>query len=268
MQTRRRDQFSTVRTEGPILPPDLLRRIADDDKALGGLTPDAYHLGSGERLNEVINRSWNRLLGAWATFRAGTAMLGEIDAATGMTRDRWLYPLFQELGYGRLPPARGIEVDGTHYPISHAWGTVPIHLVGAGVDLDRRAAGVAGAARVSPHGLVQDLLNRSADHLWGFASNGLRLRVLRDNVSITRQSYVEWDLEAMMDGEVYADFALLWLVCHQSRVEAERPDEYWLEKWTRAAQEQGTRALDQLRGGVEQAITALGKGFLAHPANG
>jgi hypothetical protein len=33
------------------------------------------------------------------------------------------------------------------------------------------------------------------------------------------------------------------------------------------AQEQGTRALDQLRGGVEAAIAALGRGFLAYPGN-
>ena len=70
-----------------------------------------------------------------------------------------------------------------------------------------------------------------------------------------------------MEGEVYADFALLWLLCHQSRVEAERPEQCWLEKWSQAAQEQGTRALDQLRGGVEEAIKALGRGFLAHPNN-
>jgi len=42
---------------------------------------------------------------------------------------------------------------------------------------------------------------------------------------------------------------------------------YWLERWTAAAKERGTRALDSLRGGVEQAIQTLGEGFLAHPAN-
>jgi hypothetical protein len=78
---------------------------------------------------------------------------------------------------------------------------------------------------------------------------------------------VEFDLQAMMEGEVYADFALLWLLCHQSRVEAERPAECWLEKWSREAQEQGTRALDQLRKGVEGAINILGRGFLSHQAN-
>ncbi|MGI6491359.1 MAG: hypothetical protein ACOX0T_02895 [Pelotomaculum sp.] len=48
---------------------------------------------------------------------------------------------------------------------------------------------------------MQEYLNRSSEHLWGFVSNGFVLRILRDNVSLTRQSYVEFDLQSMMDGE-------------------------------------------------------------------
>jgi hypothetical protein len=92
--------------------------------------------------------------------------------------------------------------------------------------------------------------------------------VLRDSASITRQAYLEFDLEAMLDGEVYADFVLLWLIGHQSRLEGKRPSDCWLEKWSQAAQQQGTRALDQLRDGVQLTIEALGRGFLAHPSNG
>ena len=267
MQTRRKDIFTTIRTEGSILPPDLLQRIAGGDRDLGGLAPADYHLGKGERLNEAINRSWNRLLGVWASFKNGLEKLPSGDPATTITRERWLLILFQELGYGRLLTVRAVEIDGKSYPVSHTWQHTPIHLVGSRVDLDRRSAGVAGAARTSPHSLVQQFLNRSGDHLWAFVSNGFILRILRDNVSLTRQAYVEFDLQEMMEGEVYADFALLWLLCHQSRVEAERPAECWLEKWSRAAQEQGTRALDQLRKGVEGAINILGRGFLSHQAN-
>lgn len=70
-----------------------------------------------------------------------------------------------------------------------------------------------------------------------------------------------------MDGEAYSDFVLLFLLAHESRVEAEVPEECWLERWNVEAQAQGTRALDHLRDGVEAAIAALGTGFLAHPAN-
>ena len=59
-------------------------------------------------------------------------------------------------------------------------------------------------------------------HLWAFVTNGLRLRILRDNSRLTRQAYVEFDLQAMFEGKVYTDFALMWRLCHQSRVEAEK----------------------------------------------
>lgn len=266
METPRRQLFVTIATEGAILPVDVLARIADGDRELPGLTPDAYHL-SGEKLGEAISRSYNRMLAAWATFEAARSKLAGGDTATGITREKWLLPLFSEFGYGRLVPTRALEIEGKSYPVSHIWQDAAIHLVGCGIDLDRRTPGAAGAARISPHGLVQELLNRSRAHLWGFVSNGLRLRVLRDNVSLTRQAFVEFDLEAMMRGEVYADFVLLWLVCHESRVEGERQEDCWLEKWSRLAAERGTRALDDLRRGVEEAITALGCGFLAHPRN-
>ncbi len=264
--TRIRSPFTTIRTEGALLPVDLLQRVMDGDTDLGGLTPDSYHL-SGEKLNEAINRSWNHLLGSWAAFLAAAAKLPEGDPGTTATRERWLLPLFNELGYGRLPIAKAIEIEGKPYPISHSWGITPIHLIGCNVDLDKRAPGVTGASRSSPHSLVQEVLNRDLSRLWGFVSNGKHLRVLRDNASLTRLAYLEFDLEDMMNGEVYADFALLWLVCHQSRVEGDRHDTCWLEKWSKAAQERGTRALDTLRDGVEEAIKALGSGFLAHPAN-
>jgi len=64
--------------------------------------------------------------------------------------------------------------------------------------------------------MVQEYLNRSENYLWALASNGLKLLILRDNASLTRQAYVEFDLEGILDGEAYSDFRLLWLLCHQS----------------------------------------------------
>jgi len=267
MRLRSRELFETVRAEGGLLPADLLRRVADGDGRLVGLAPADYHLAPGERLNEAITRSWNRLLGAWGAFDDARAKLPEGDAAAGMTRDRWLQPLFGELGYGRLVRRPAIEIEERAYPVFTQWESSPIHLVGCGVAIDRRTPGVAGAAGQSPHSLLQELLNRSPERLWGSVSNGLVLRVLRDNVALTRQAYVEFDLEAMFSGEAYADFVLLWLCCHQSRVEGDPPESCWLERWSAEAASEGTRALDSLRDGVQEAIEELGAGFLAHPAN-
>jgi hypothetical protein len=268
MARRSSARFVTIRTEGGLLPSELLQRLVDRDADLGGLTEASYHLLEGIRLHEAVTESWTRLGRVWVAFQQSIARLAETDPITGVTRDRWLLPLFHELGYGRLVGARPLELDGKSYPISHAWQTLPIHLVGWNVDLDRRSAGVPGAAKVSPHGLVQELVNRSKTFTWGVVSNGRRLRLLRDNVSLTRQAYVEFDLEAMFRGEVYSDFVVLWLLLHQSRVEGERPGDWWIERWTQEAHRQGARLLDRLRDGVQRAIEILGQGFLTHPRNG
>lgn len=263
----KRSAFITVKTEGGLFTADFLQRLASGSSDVPGLTPEAYHLAGREKLNEAASRAWNRLLGIWAAFPDATRNIPVTEAATGVTREKWLLPLFNELGYGRLQSARAIELDDRTYPVSHTWQRVPIHLVGFNVELDRRTAGIVGAARINPHGLVQELLNRRHESRWGFVSNGLKLRLLRDNRSLTRQAYVEFDLAAMMDGQAFSDFVLLWLLCHESRVEGEVSDDCWLEKWAKASREQATRALEDLRVGVEHAIEALGRGFLRHPSN-
>ena len=98
----------------------------------------------------------------------------------------------------------------------------------------------------------------------------MRLRILRDNQTLSRQSYLEFDLEAMFAGEVYSDLVLLWLVAHASRFvprEGERPETCWLGQWTAEAEQQGARALGELRRGVERALRILGRGLASHPRN-
>ncbi len=267
---RRNQEFQTIHSEGGLLPSDLLRRVPDRSSNLAGARPQDYGLPAGERLNEVITQSWNRLRRHWAEFREAAANLPETEAGTGLTNERWNLPLLRELGFGLLPASAGPEIGGRTYAISRFFGPAPVHLIGCNLALDRRSAGQRGAAAVNPHGLIQEFLNRSDAHLWALLSNGLRLRILRDNQALSRQSFLEFDLEAMMSGEVYSDFVLLWLLAHATRFapgDSERPETCWLEQWTQEAEEQGARALGELRRGVEQALVILGEGFTGHPKN-
>ena len=258
-----RSTFDTVRISGGLLSSGLLERVGVRDRSLEAAAPSNYYLAPEERLGEAITRSWNRLSTLWDRF---SGRLEQEGALTGPTRQEWLLPLFQELGYGHLGTAPGFELGGKSYPISHLWESTPLHLVGVGVDLDRRSPGVAGAASASPHGLVQEFLNRSDDHLWALVSNGRQLRLLRDNASLTRIAYVEFDLREMFGGEVYSDFALLWLTCHASRLEGPAGNQV-LERWRQDAAKQGVRALDTLRDGVEAAIESLGSAAVSHSHN-
>ncbi|WP_457651643.1 Eco57I restriction-modification methylase domain-containing protein [Rhodocaloribacter sp.] len=257
--------FDAIHIEGALLPRELLDALRHRSRELDYLDEAGYHLG-GVRLTDAVNESFQRMLHQWRRFKQ---YLDEHDgtASTSETRNRWLLPLFRELGYGQLQPAGGLVLDERAYPISHLWHRVPIHLLGWDLSLDRRTPGVVGAARMSPYSLVQTFLNASEDHLWGFVSNGRRLRLLRDNHALTRLAYVEFDLEAIFEGELYHDFALLWLVCHESRLEGIPPERCILEQWRTWAHARGARLLEHLRDGVEAAITALGMGFLQTPGN-
>lgn len=268
MSRARRSAFSAVKTEGGLLPDDLLEQVAAFDSNLKGLSNPDYHLADHERIGDEVNRSWTKLLGYWHAYKQAVAEAPEGDTTNKLTRERWLLPLFKELGYGQLPSGMSIEVDDKKLAVSHGWANSPIHLMGCRVPLDKKQKGVRGAAKTAPHGLVQAFLNRSDDHLWGFVSNGYTLRILRDHHSLTRQAYVEFDLQSIMDGELYSEFMLLWLVCHQSRVEGKKPEDCWLEKWFQQARDEGVRVLDDLRAGVEAAIKSFGTGFLKHRDNG
>ncbi len=57
------------------------------------------------------------------------------------------------------------------------------------------------------------------------------------------------------------------MICHQSRIETDKSESGWLEKWNNFARDLGTRALADLRTGVTKSIESLGHGFLEHPRN-
>ncbi len=115
--------FVTVRSEGGLLPPDLLARIAANDPELAGLRPEDYGLPKGERLTEAASRAWTNARAHWAAFRATSSALGPRESGTSETREQWIIPLFRELGWGRLAfRAAAEEMDGKRFPISHRGG--------------------------------------------------------------------------------------------------------------------------------------------------
>jgi hypothetical protein len=255
----RSESFSHVTVEGAILPIDLLQRIVSDPR-LEGLRPEDFSLALGERLSETTSHAWTKLSQLWAGLRP------LLDSTNPPSVHKWLDPFWRELGYGRLDKrAAPFLIDEKPYPISHSRGCCPIHIVEWSQNLDRRVESSEGKFP-SPHSMTQEFLNRSEAHLWAFVCNGRTLRILRDNIRLTRQAYVEFDLQAIFDSHSFADFTLLFRLCHESRVLGDAPQECWLERWSKVAINDGLRALDQLRGGVERAVEALGRGFL-HPAN-
>ncbi len=268
--------FKSVKTEGELLPQEILQRIITGDENIPYLSPLSYHLSANERLNEEATRAWNRLTGVWKSFKSHIEQLSPEAIGTSETREKWLLILFQELGYGRLQVQKAVEIDGKSFQVSHvAKEPVAIHLVSCKWDIDKRNSTSKNETKLSPHSLMQEYLNKCDEHLWGIVTNGYRLRILRDNLSLTRISYVEFDLQSIMDNENYSDFFLFWLICHQSRFETILdengkqlpPQTCIIEKWYGISVDEGVRALDELRSNVQKAIEFIGSGYLSHKLN-
>ncbi|MFE0806092.1 Eco57I restriction-modification methylase domain-containing protein [Streptomyces sp. NPDC058848] len=274
--TTRNQVFTAVHTVGGLLPADMLLRISEG-KDVPGSKPADYGMPSSRSVRDEAERSWEYLKPLWRDLRKHLPEDTETGVPasdpTGRADTDWLAPLWRELGFGRLTPVgpAGITADSDaekKFPVSHRWGHALVHQTAWNAELDKRPA---GAGTVPPQSMLQECLNRTEAHLWGVLTNGRQVRLLRDSSALATASYVEFDLEAIFDGELFSEFVLLYRLMHVSRFEVAEgaaPSSCWLEKWRTEAIASGTRALDQLRKGVQEAITALGTGFLRHPENG
>jgi len=160
------------------------------------------------------------------------------------------------------------------FPIGHAAlaGRVPVVIAPAGAGLDTPSSAFGdGMRRRSAFGLAQEFLNADENALWGLVTDGVTLRLVRGNASLTRPAWIEADLSRLFaaDSSGYPDFSALWLLIHESRFgrEGERVHDGPLEAWRQEGREEGTRAREKLRDGVEAALRSLGQGFISHPAN-
>lgn len=270
--------YRAIRIEGGLIPADELTRLTllADPKDTEQ-TESHYRIARGLKLRDEIARDFKIALNLWQDFQVlrqrQDVRLHEV------TVREWLIPLLRDVLHfhdiGRHSP---IEVAGHQYNIGHAGsgGRVPLVLAGVDEPLDAAAdrfgetnPETGKIRRRSPFMLTQEVLNASDDSLWALVSNGLSLRILRDNPSLTRPAYIEVDLEAIFAEELLADFSAFWLLAHASRfgnADALQTDCPW-ERWRDAGQQVGVTVRGKLRNQVANALRALGTGFLSHPAN-
>ncbi len=261
-------QYIGVHSEGGLIPYDVLDKIAKEESGLGQQAKD-FDLTAGRRLTDEIARAWSDAQDYWHIFQRRSSSLPGNETGATLTR-KWITDLLNELlGYELAYQQTGAVIGGKNYPISHRAGiseeSPPVQIEGFRADLDRRPQ----ARRLSPQALVQEYLNNSDSQLWGIVTNGFLLRLLRDTSRTSRPSYLEFDLQSILEGNRFNEFALFYRVCHRTRLPrtAEDATSCWLEKYFQLSVEQGGRVRDKLRDGVEDALKTLGTGFLRHPNN-
>ena len=257
-----------IQIEGNLIAPDITAEMLTG--TIKGQAAADFNFAKTDKLADEIAIAWGDAKAYWTAFQRAVPRLPDQDLATTVTREQWVVPLLRSLGYDPVYTAKAEVVDGQTYALSHrsdlGEDKPPVHVVGSRVKLEQRPP--SGTPRLSAHALMQEYLNRT-EHLWGIVTNGLQWRLLRDSSLMTRLTYIEFDLEQILNGENFAEFGLFYRLFHRSRLPqgADDADACLLEYYHQEAIQQGGRVRDRLRDGVEKALVLLGTGFLQHPDN-
>ncbi|MDE0444344.1 MAG: N-6 DNA methylase [Gammaproteobacteria bacterium] len=269
-QTDARIGFDALSIKGGLLGADWLAKVAQ--LRADSQTPADYGIPAGLELRDEIARSWRIAQACFHAMETGRASGGDARALADRFVEAFLRDALCFKSLVREPPQTSAE-DGTpEYPLQFfAIGErfpIVVAPIGAGLDAPLSDFGVDGRRRTA-FGLVQEYLNASPKALWGLATDGLTLRIARDNASLTRPAWIEADLGRIFAEELYSDFAALWLLAHETRFgrPSDPPTACPLERWRETAQQEGTPARERLSDGFRQALEILGQGFLAHAAN-
>lgn len=260
--------FPSIDIQGSILSSDLLAKIRSE-QATFQQGKDFKADFSNAKLKDEISFAWQEAKGQWTIFKSKIARLKEGETGTTETRNFWISPLLTNLGYNLVFNRTAEELNGKSFPIGYRDSNLdnfPVYVGGYFESLDKRPENKQ--LRVSPHALMQEYLNYS-EHLYGIVTNGHQLRLLRDASRITRLSYVEFNLEKMMEEDLYSDFVIFYRSLHSSRM-PEKIDagaESIIEKYHQEGLEAGSTIRSELGKAVKNAIRNLANSFINHPNN-
>ncbi|MDC8447480.1 MAG: N-6 DNA methylase [Nitrospira sp.] len=242
--------WPSLTLEGNLIAPAMLAQIAEpkDDTD----TRASYRIRKGLTIREEISTA----------FRVGQSHFDAFAALENPSAEatcRFIRDFLKEtFGFDDLVPADA--------PLAFlGGGRAPVVVVPPNEEkLDRRSPTLSTERSRSPAFALQDYLNDHDNALWGLVTNGVLIRLMRDNASLTRPAYIEADFRQIFTTEDAASFSALWLTIHRSRFGAEGAPatDCALERWRETGSREGEAARDRLADQVQLALKVLGSGFL------
>lgn len=259
--------FDALMIEGGLLSPEWLSKIAQLQASKQ--TSQDYKIPKGLALRDEIGRYWRIAEALWIDYRSKTDGVTDTKKLTEEFVENFLK---QCLSFEDFTKTDDVVLADHVYSIKYSAGNglIPIIISSPELGLDSLDPHFGEEHRKrTAFGLLQEYLNASDKILWGITSDGEVLRIVRDNSSLTKPAWIESNIKRMFQESRFADFAAFWLMCHRTRFgePGQQPDDCILEQWRNDCQTEGTRARDQLRIGVEDALESLGQGFISHADN-
>ena len=191
----------TLKLEGSLFLPDQL------EKAAYGRAQDQtevdYGVPKGVKLKDEYSRAFQIACAQWQHF---AAQLDRADVDPYRLTLGFVSELLRDaLGYTPVQSTTSVQVGAMAYPVSVMAGRLAVLVAPHELELDdadtRFAVGGSGNRKKSAFQAMQELLNASLEHTWGIVTNGKQLRLLRDAASLTRPTYLEFDLADLLGGQ-------------------------------------------------------------------
>ena len=268
-------KYTTINIQGNLISEEILQKVESGEAQ--GQTATDFGFEPGTNIRSEIEYAWSRIKLDWKHFSEKSQNLPASDPyGTALSR-RWMEQFLDSLGFHHTRQKSNLTGENNQgYHISHTASNrddLPIHIVGFiepdkpdKNTLDIKTSG--GTSRLSPHATVQEYLNVT-EHLFGIATNGLHLRLIRDSGRLIKLTYLEFDLKRMLDEDKYSEFTLLFRLLHASRFPHSKSeaDQCLLEKYYQNSIDAGNRIRNGLSLAVKESLVALGNGLLNQPEN-
>ena len=242
--------WPSLRLEGNLIASAKVAQIARPDDNIE--TRESYSIRKGLTVREEISTA----------FRVGQRHFDDFDKNKNKSlkaTQRFVQGFLKEtFGFNDLEEGK----DAVSFV---GGGRVPIVIVPpSDENLDRHSRTLSTNRFHSPTFILQDYLNAHDDALWGLVTNGVSIRLMRHNTSLTRPAYIEADLIQILQNKDTASFAVWWLMIHRSRfgMAGAPATDCYLERWREDGVREGEVARDRLASQVRQALKILGSGFL------
>ena len=260
---------SSCTLEGVLFLPDHLQKALQGNAE--GQSASDYAIPKGLDLKNEMSRGFQIAMSQWSVFKGLKARVqnlnqGEINQGTQRFVKEFLHDVLQY----NVEESANFKVEERIYPLSLRASKLPLIVAPFNLELDKADAAYAvqggSGSKKSPFQLAQELLNASVEDRWALATNGITIRLLRDSTTLTRPSYLEFNLEDILGNGRFAEFCQMWRALHYTRA-IEKDGECIWDQWVKQGAEEGKRARESLSQNVINALMALGNGFVSNQNN-
>lgn len=265
--------YTSIHIYGHILSDDILRSVERDTTLSGNRESD---FGIDISVAHSIDYVWSSVRNDWNYFKERSNL--NDPYGTRKSRD-FMEHLLTDLGYRATRQASFVPVNGNSYDITYLCPEIndfPIIVVGDKTgdalsdtldknSLDYRAKG--DRRRKSPHATMLEYLNNT-ESVYGIVANGRTIRLIRNSGQLVKLTYIEFDLQRMLEEDKYSEFCLLYRLLHASRYIVSGEEQCVMERYFNMSIESGNRIRAGLSDAVKKTMEVIGNAVVRGDGEG